>query len=363
MKKIIFALILISNFLFAQQTNPVATVFKPIGKVEHKKINSINWTNVKSGTPLFTNDKIKTSERSFVIVKFLEGSAVRIQEKSEVTIHGNLDKNNAMQKGIDIRTGTIGFNVQRRPNEKFEFSTPTSVASIKGTSGILETGENSDKLIVLSGSVELSNKITNQTLSVGAGQTGISDSSGKLNSMPASSQELNRANSIAPTSGTGSIPGTDTTKSTSSTQPTNPQSTTSAFTLNFSIEAPPATENKDVDVSITIQSSVAIDSVKKIIKNILLYYKGAYQNSFKSVPVQFEGNNLKIRLPADTSFSPPAIYVYLKVTRVNGEVLTFPPDSPESNPISIPIQAGKRNELKIEFIDPTGKRKTMVIEY
>jgi hypothetical protein len=84
-------------------------------------------------------------------------------------------------KSLDVRMGVIGFTVQKqRVGEEFRFTSPTSVASIRGTGGSLRITGTGDTLIVLEGSVDLQNLLSRQSVAVASGFTGISSPDGSL---------------------------------------------------------------------------------------------------------------------------------------------------------------------------------------
>ncbi|MFA6469796.1 MAG: FecR family protein, partial [Bacteroidota bacterium] len=189
----LFILLLACSFVTvttAQKKKALATIFKPVGTVDYKA-GEKDWTIAKPATPLMAGDIVRTQENSFAIVKFLENSVVRVQEKSEVTINGEIAKGE-FSKNIHLQRGEVGFQVKKRANEKFEFSTPTSVASIRGTGGLLIAGQDSNDVLILgSGNVDFKNLISNTVMKVKAGQTAYSMSNGNIN-VGESSQEEKR---------------------------------------------------------------------------------------------------------------------------------------------------------------------------
>ncbi len=348
-----FALTTVS---FAQKKKAVATIFKPVGAVDYKTGDK-NWTKAKPATPLLAGDAVRTQENSFAIIKFLENSVLRVQEKSEVTISGTIAKGE-FSKNVHLRHGEVGFQVKKRPNEKFEFSTPTSVASIRGTGGLLITGQDSNDVLILgSGIVDFKNLISNSILKVIGGQTAYSMSNGTIkveNSTPEEKRLLNQASP-------------DSIKSEGSNQQGGPKtdSSTSAtgITLGLTINAPVGKENQNLIVTVELtQSSITLDSLKKSVADFTLFYRSKADQPFKILKTQFTERATKFTVPAADVFAPN-IFVYAEMKLRDGSEFSSPAASPETNPVSLPIQAGQKNELRIPFTDPTGKRKTMIIEY
>ncbi|MBI5474101.1 MAG: FecR domain-containing protein [Ignavibacteriae bacterium] len=160
--------------------NPaIALVSKVILDVTSKEVGK-DWQPTKRGETLSSGERVKTGERSIAIIKFKDNSMLRVREKSEVVVHG-LHEKNIFSKSTDLERGVIGFNIKKQQKgEEFRFSSPTSVASIRGTTGQFGAEDTVDKLIVLEGLVRLMNKVSAHALDIEAGFTGISFRDGKI---------------------------------------------------------------------------------------------------------------------------------------------------------------------------------------
>lgn len=348
----------------AQQKKPVATVFKPVGTVEIKTEGQ-DWKKATSGAPLSAGDIVRTQENSFAIVKFLENSVIRVQEKSEVTVSGTIAKGE-FSKNVRLERGEVGFQVKKRPNEKFEFSTPTSVASIRGTGGLLIAGQDSNDVLILgSGVIDFLNRISNAIQKVKAGQTVYSMADGSVKVQQSSPEETRMMKQGTPDStkkeepkpegnNQGNPPaGGDSTK----------EGTPGAIKVGLFINAPVAREGKDLAVNVELtEVSVPIDSLKKLTPDVTLYYRSKQDQPFKMLRVKFSERVTKFTIPA-ADVSAPSIAVYATMKLSDGTEFSIPAASPETNPQSLAVQAGQKNELKIPFTDPSGKKKTLIIEY
>jgi hypothetical protein len=183
---------------------------KPVGTVECKTDGV--WKKATPAMPLFPENVVRTGANSFAIIKFLESSILRVQEQSEVVISGTKSEGKEFSKDVHVRTGTVGFNVKKRPNEKFEFSTPTSVASIRGTEGVLVSNRDSSDILVLeSGVVVLTNLVSNRIVTVNKGETGLSFPNGQISvrmSQPSDIRMMRRVQQLgsADSTGTGAVP-------------------------------------------------------------------------------------------------------------------------------------------------------------
>ncbi|MHB1050091.1 MAG: FecR family protein [Bacteroidota bacterium] len=340
----------------AQKKKTVATMFKPVGTVEHKT-ESKDWSKAKPATPLISGDLVRTGENSFAIIKFLENSVLRVQEKSEVTVNGEIAKGE-FSKNVFLQQGELGFNVKKRPNEKFEFSTPTSVASIRGTGGLLIAGQDSNDVLILgSGTVDLRNLISNFSATLNAGQTAYSMSNGSIKIEQSTDEEMRLLNQ-----GTPDDPDSGKTEG-SNVDPDSGSTSGSGISIGMTISAPVSKENQDLTVTVEIsQSSITMDSLSKTISDFSLFYRSKPDQLFKPLKSTLSGRTAKFTIPAAEVFAP-TLQVYASLRLQDGSEFTSPSQSPESNPVVLPVQAGVKNEIRIEFTDPNGKKKTMVIEY
>jgi hypothetical protein len=110
-----------------------------------------------------------------------------------MTITGTQNGNN-LSKSVEVQTGVVGFNVaKQRSSEEFRFTSPTSVASIRGTAGVFNSSAQSDTLTVTEGLVQLFNRVSSRTVDVGAGFTGISGKNGSIESRTTTEQERQAA--------------------------------------------------------------------------------------------------------------------------------------------------------------------------
>jgi hypothetical protein len=173
--------------LFAESSpaaeSSIALISKVILDVERKGAAS-DWTPAKRGETLISGEKIKTGEKSLAIIKFKDNSLVRVREKSELTVTGTVS-GAAFSKTVNLPKGAVGFNIEKQQaGEEFRFTSPTSVASIRGTSGQFIVGEGSDTLIVMEGKIRFSNTLSTNFVDVDAGSTAISQVDGSVSARP-----------------------------------------------------------------------------------------------------------------------------------------------------------------------------------
>jgi hypothetical protein len=178
----------------------MALVIKTVKTVEAREKQEA-WKSVKRGDQLNSGTQVKTGAESFSILKFVDGSVIRVQENTEIVVKGDKDaKSGKMDKSIDLNLGRIGFNVKKRPDEQFRFTSPTSVASIKGTAGVRGV----DFLLILEGSAELSLPNGTGTQAVGAGQI-AEIINGQVVVRQATQDEINAAKRAIAETGTGKV--------------------------------------------------------------------------------------------------------------------------------------------------------------
>ena len=160
--KIIFIITMFFSSLFCSET--IGLVMKHKGDVDYipydknKKNKKINVSE-----SLFNQDLIKTGSNGFTKFVYLDdGSAIKIHKDSEVYIQGDIDKRKIV-KQINVSTGKLKLNIENQQLAEFKITTPTSVASIKGTRFWVDVnGEKGDTFYGLSGIVEITNTATGE---------------------------------------------------------------------------------------------------------------------------------------------------------------------------------------------------------
>ena len=179
-KKYIYFFILCS-FLFSQVG--LAIVTKSSGDVEYKYYLDTDFSSsIKPGTQLFNNDLIRTGSDGFVKFSYLDdGTTIKVHKDTELYIGGQINKQN-ISKRINMSNGTLKLDVSKQTEDEFKIITPTSVASVKGTSFILEISDEGDKFYGFEGVVEVLNKESNQIVNLSKNLKVISSVDGNINS-------------------------------------------------------------------------------------------------------------------------------------------------------------------------------------
>jgi hypothetical protein len=169
-------------------STPIALIVKVVPEVS-KKAGASDWSKAAASDQLQSGDQVRTAQKALAILKFMDKSIVRVREQSLVMVTGD-GSGAKFTKVVDLKSATIGFDIKKQTNEQFRFTSPTSVASIRGTKGKFTNREKSDTLIVVEGLVNLKNNISNKDLDIPVGFIGFSGSDGTLSSRQATQDEL-----------------------------------------------------------------------------------------------------------------------------------------------------------------------------
>lgn len=174
---------------FAPPGATMALITKTVRDVSMRN-EAADWSSAGKGDVVKTGDRVRTGVQSLAILKFSDRSIVRVREQSEIAVTTAADGGAAV-RSIDGAQGSYGFDVQKqRENERFRFTSPTSVASIRGTMGTWSSGAGGDTLVLPEGLVNLLNRISDRNIDVPAGYIAFSNADGSLTMRPATDAEL-----------------------------------------------------------------------------------------------------------------------------------------------------------------------------
>ncbi|MBI2619017.1 MAG: FecR domain-containing protein, partial [Ignavibacteriales bacterium] len=120
-------------------------------------------------------------------------SKLVVREKSIAEIKGEVQGKEILDRQVHMTRGNIKFEVTKQSKEQFRFTSPISVASIRGTSGTWGQTDSVSKYIMLTGLLNLLNLVSNRSEDLGAGQTGIADLAGNLIVRPSTNDEQSDA--------------------------------------------------------------------------------------------------------------------------------------------------------------------------
>ncbi len=185
MRKLTFISIFLILILLTQTNaqDKIALTLKARGETKLKRATEASFKpNLSVGTPLFSEDHIKTGKDGLAVLVFLDDkSQIKVRENSEMIIRG-VKGQDAISKIVAMSFGTLKAEVSPQRKGQFVIATPTSVASVKGTVFWVQSDPiNGDVFYGLSGSIEVTNNESGATIVVGANQTGTSTPSGDVN--------------------------------------------------------------------------------------------------------------------------------------------------------------------------------------
>jgi hypothetical protein len=153
----LFSLFIIITSVYAAKS--VAITIKSKGKVKVIESGKTGDKNLKRGFRLKDGDKIVTGDKSYAAFRFIDDkSLVRIRSNSTCTVKGEEDEDNSIIKNIFVEIGTIFARITKQKG-RFQVTTPTSVASVKGTKFITDhRGDDGTYFFGEEGLCEIKNK-------------------------------------------------------------------------------------------------------------------------------------------------------------------------------------------------------------
>tara|TARA_B100000214_G_scaffold315141_1_gene248303 strand:- start:2225 stop:2896 length:672 start_codon:yes stop_codon:yes gene_type:complete len=179
LRKLICILLFGLTITLASSKIAVAIKVKGDASVTYKESNSVQ--PLKPGSPLSDQDKVTTGENGFVALMYIDDkTVVKILGNSDLDILGK--RSGAMiNKSINIEYGKVAAAVTTQKGKEFRVSTPTSVASVKGTSlGIESDPSTGDSFTLIEGLIEVTNVVTGESTNVKEGETAVSMNDGSL---------------------------------------------------------------------------------------------------------------------------------------------------------------------------------------
>ncbi|GAB4380881.1 MAG: hypothetical protein Kow0042_31240 [Calditrichia bacterium] len=152
---ILFSVALFSLPCFADA--PVAVILKNKGEVNLYKTATSGAETVKKGQVLYDGNKIRTGTSSFCAIKFIDDkSLLRLKENSSCVIEGKREKDH-INKNIIVEVGSFFASLFKQKGQ-FLVTTPTSVASVKGTQfWVIQFTDGTTRYIALEGLLDLAN--------------------------------------------------------------------------------------------------------------------------------------------------------------------------------------------------------------
>ena len=185
-----FLSMLFCSVIISQES--LAIVTKSNGNVSYKNYLKKDFVEkLNAGSELFNNDLVKTGSDGFIKFTYLDdGTTIKINNDSELYIRGQVSNKN-INKRINMSNGFIKLDVSKQKEDEFVIITPTSVASVKGTSFILHSKEGGDSFYGYEGVVEVLNKESNHVVKLSKNLKIISKPDGAINSQIITQEDIN----------------------------------------------------------------------------------------------------------------------------------------------------------------------------
>ena len=182
-------------FIYSEQS--IAVVTKSKGDVQYKKNSETDFKTLLVGSELFNDDYIKTGVDGYVKFSYLDdGTTIKVHKNSELYVVGK-SENKLINKRLNIGNGLIKMDVSKQKEEEFKIVTPTSVASVKGTSFILDSNlDFGDKFYGFEGIVEIVNKESNKIIRLSRNLKVVSQPDGQITSEIMTPLDINAINEI-----------------------------------------------------------------------------------------------------------------------------------------------------------------------
>jgi hypothetical protein len=150
------------------------------GKVDVLRGGTLPAVAAKSGDSLFVNDVIRTKSRSHAVVEFLDGTVLKISQRSRIDISEYVSADTRGARRINLPRGKVEATVPAKLAQKislapgqntFEINTPNAVAGVRGTRYIDLVNNAGNWVLVKEGTVYIiSHAFPEIVLDVEAGQ-------------------------------------------------------------------------------------------------------------------------------------------------------------------------------------------------
>ena len=154
-----------------------AYISKVRGDITRRAVEGGDWVQGVPPNQLVSGDRVRAGERSRALIRYADETRLVLREYTEVLLTGD----GGSIRAVQIDQGDVAFDVQKQASEQFRFTSPTSVAAIRGTTGIWNVlADGTSELTILKGVATLTNSNTGVSQEVNEGQVGISDAVGNL---------------------------------------------------------------------------------------------------------------------------------------------------------------------------------------
>ncbi len=138
-----------------------------------RRVPEGDWEKAVPKTQLGPGDRLRTGQRSRAVIRYTDETKLVLRASMEALLSG--------RRGVHVDQGHVAFDVEKQDSEQFRFTSPTAVATIRGTAGAwIVDADSTSELHILSGVGTLTNNTTGESLDVNEGQVGTLDAQGIL---------------------------------------------------------------------------------------------------------------------------------------------------------------------------------------
>lgn len=186
-KHVFLTLVVVSIFLLSpawkapqDKGDFPATVIKVVKSVDRKSPTT-GWQKALLADQLHSGYELRTEQGSFAMIKFPDETKIIVRQNSIVQVKAQVQGRQVLDRSVYLTRGDVAFDVKKQATEQFRFSSPISVASIRGTQGGYASGADSvDQLVINEGLATLTNLFSHLSQDVANGQIGITYGNGQV---------------------------------------------------------------------------------------------------------------------------------------------------------------------------------------
>jgi hypothetical protein len=366
---VVAALLAAPAWNFQQDKRDIqAHIIKVVRDVERK--STTGWSKAVTTDQLKSGQEVRTGEKSLAIILFADQSKVAVREKSVITIAGEMQGRQIINRDVFIERGRVVFGVKKQQTEQFRFTSPISVASIRGTEGGtgFDPAAGEADITIVVGSAEFRNTRSNQSTTVNSGQTAVADSAGNVTRQNANRNQLNNNDPNSNVNqggggtggGSGGSGGTGGTGGGVDSTATRHDSTSTGTAAKFSLSLPSVmlTSGQGVRFQISL-----VNKPTEIAQGTLRY-RIQGDPTFKQATLNISADNATVDIPGNEvrAGATKTFEYYISMLGADGKSYTFPEDNPESNPYTLPVKP-RTVEILVPVNDPSGTLKYIKISY
>jgi len=148
-----------------------AKILSISGSAQIKRANGSHFKVLKESTMVRVGDEISTREGN-VVIEFADGSTVRLEKQSNLVFNklSHFGKTGMVDTRLRLKRGALSTEVTPLvKGSRYEISTPSAVAAVRGTEFRIESKKDKTKIEVIEGSVNFSGNHGNVVVEAGHG--------------------------------------------------------------------------------------------------------------------------------------------------------------------------------------------------